>query len=116
MAEILIFFALPALAAVICYLIENIRLQYSISLSIALLHLGMSFSIFLGLYNPNLPYFFSTDSLSKLFLIVLSNVYFWVVLVSYSFLKRDVAIKGKRSKKYYFGMLNFYLLANTTAL
>jgi hydrogenase-4 component F len=116
MIELLIFFVLPALSAGFCFLVKDFRIRYSVSLAVSVLHLFLTFSIFFGFFQPNLPYFFSMDALSQLFLLVLSNVYFWVVLVSYSFLKKDVPLKGKRIKKYYFPMLNFYLLANTTAI
>jgi hydrogenase-4 component F len=72
--------------------------------------------IFIGWYQPNMPFYFSTDSLSKLFLLVLSNVYFWVVLVSFSYLKRQTTSNSEEGKRYYFLLLNFYLFANTAAI
>lgn len=116
MIALIMLFILPVLATFICYLIKNFRIQYAITLAVGGLHLLISFAIFLNYIQPALPYFFSTDALSKLFLLVLSNVYFWVVLVSYSFLKKDIPLKGERSKKFYFALLNFYLFANTAAI
>lgn len=107
---------LPLLSAAVCYFIKNIRLQYSLSLSVSLLHLLFSLLIFIGWYKPDLPFFFSTDSLSKLFLLVLSNIYFWVVLVSFSYLQRPVTPNSEEGKRYYFLLLNFYLFANTAAI
>lgn len=107
---------IPLLSAAVCYFIKSLRLQYSLSLFVSALHLILSLIIFIGWYKPNLPFFFSTDSLSKLFLLVLSNVYFWVVLVSFAYLKRPVTSKSEEGKKYYFLLLNFYLFANTAAI
>lgn len=116
MIEFSVLILIPLLAAVVCYLIKNLRTQYSISLTVSTIHLIFSLLIFIGLYRPNLPFFFSTDSLSKLFLLVLSNVYFWVVLVSFSYLKRPTTSRAQEGKRYYFLLLNFYLFANTAAI
>ncbi len=116
MLEFSVLILIPLIAAVVCYLIKSIRSQYVISLIVGAFHLLFSFIIFIGLYKPNLPFFFSTDSLSKLFLLILSNVYFWVVLISFSYLKRPVTLKAQEGKKYYFLLLNFYLFANTAAI
>jgi len=91
-------------------------MQYIVSLGTALLHLGLAMLVFLGYFHASLPAFFSIDSLSKVFLLILSNVYFWVVLVSYSYLKRPVMPKAEEGKKYYFLLLNFYLVANSAAM
>lgn len=116
MLEFLILILSPLLASAACYMIKNFRLQHSLSLSVSALHLLFSFMIFIGWFKPNLPIFFSADSLSKLFLLILSNVYFWVVLVSLSYLRRPSASNLDKSKKYYFLLLNFYLFANTAAI
>ncbi|MFO7447839.1 MAG: proton-conducting transporter membrane subunit [Ignavibacteriaceae bacterium] len=116
MLEFTILILLPLITAGICYLLKDTRVQYSVSLAVSILHLALSLIIFAGWYTPELPFFFSTDSLSKLFLLVLSNVYFWVVLVSFSYLKRPVTSKAEEGKKYYFLLLNFYLFANTAAI
>jgi hydrogenase-4 component F len=116
MFEFSIFVIFPLLTAGFCYLIKNLRVQFSASLVVALLHLGLSLLVFLGFFNPNLPTYFSADPLSKLFLLILSNVYFWVVLVSYSFLKRPVMLRAEEGKKLYFLLLNFYLASNSAAI
>jgi hydrogenase-4 component F len=116
MIEFSVLILIPLISAVFCYLIKNLRVQYSISLVVSTIHLIFSLLIFIGLYRPNLPFFFSTDSLSKLFLLVLSNVYFWVVLVSFSYLKRPTTSRAQEGKRYYFLLLNFYLFANTAAI
>ena len=100
------------ISMMICYFFKNIQLQYFISLLTALIHLIFSFCFFMGWYDPEI-FFVSDDSLSRLFLFVVSNVYFWVVLISLSFLKKSSASNGK---KYYFLLLNFYLLANTSVI
>lgn len=111
-----IFILLPILIAGLCYWVKDLRVQFAISLLIAILHLGLALLLFLGLYHAELPTFFSVDSLSKLFLLILSNVYFWVVLVSYSYLKRPLMNKAEEGKKYYFSLINFYLAANSAAM
>ena len=107
---------LPLLTALLCYFVKNMRVQYNISLLVGVLHLFVTLMEFLGVYHIQLPTFFSFDSLSKLFLLILSNVYFWVVLVSYSYLKRPVTEKAKAGQRYYFLLLNFYLASNSAAM
>jgi hydrogenase-4 component F len=116
MFEFALLIALPLFLSAGCWFIKNIRVQYFLSMTGSILHLFVSCMIFAGIYHPTLPFLFSIDSLSQLFLLVLSNVYFWVVLVSYSFLKRPSAQKTEKGKRYYFFLLNFYLFANTAAI
>ncbi|MFA6596343.1 MAG: proton-conducting transporter membrane subunit [Ignavibacteriaceae bacterium] len=116
MVEFSIFILLPLLTSLFCYAVKNLRAQYIVSLGVGTLHLVLAFSVFLGYYHTNLPLFFSVDSLSKYFLLILSNVYFWVVLVSFSYLKRPVSSRAEEGKKYYFLLLNFYLTANSAAM
>lgn len=111
-----IFIILPLIGAVFCYLIKDLRIQFIASLLIAVFHIGLSLLVFLGIYHAQLPIFFSIDSLSKFFLLILSNVYFWVVLVSFSYLKRPVIAKAEEGKKFYFLLLNFYLASNSAAM
>jgi hydrogenase-4 component F len=106
----------PLISAVACYLARSIRVQYYISLSVSVLHLVFSFSLFIGWLQPGVSALFSADSLSQLFLLVLSNVYFWVVLASFTYLKRAATSSSASGKKYYFLLLNFYLFANTAAI
>ena len=47
---------------------------------------------------------------------ILSNVYFWVVFVSYAYLKRPVTTKATEGQRYYFLLLNFYLASNSAAM
>lgn len=107
---------LPLIAALFCYFVKNLRIQYYISLLVSLLHLYLTLMVFMGVYHVQLPTFFSFDSLSRLFLLILSNVYFWVVLVSNSYLKRPVTDKAKAGQRYYFLLLNFYLASNSAAM
>ncbi|MFH0733478.1 MAG: proton-conducting transporter membrane subunit [bacterium] len=116
MFEFSILILLPLFASGFCYLIKDLKIQYVVSLTVALLHLVLSLLIFLGFYNTNLPIFFGVDALNKFFLLILSHVYFWVVLVSFSYLKRPVLPEAENSKKYYFLLLNFYLTANSAAM
>jgi hydrogenase-4 component F len=106
----------PLISAIACYFYRSIRAQYNISLSVSVLHLVFSFALFMGWVQPGAFVLFSADSLSQLFLLVLSNVYFWVVLVSLAYLKRSATSGSAAGKKYYFLLLNFYLAANTAAI
>lgn len=111
-----IFFSLAGfilLSSAACWFIKDLKAQYFISMFAAGAHLLFSFALFTGFYVPQLS-FVSLDSLSRLFLMVVSNVYFWVVLVSYRYLVQSKA-KGT-GKKYYFIFLNIYLLANSAAI
>ncbi|MDP2036146.1 MAG: hypothetical protein Q8L04_02100, partial [Ignavibacteria bacterium] len=116
MFEFSIFILFPLVTAGLCYFIKDLRLQYGASIIVALFHLGLSLLVFLGVHHAQLPTFFGFDSFSKLFLPILSNVYFWVVLVSYSYLKRPITPKAEEGKKYYFALINFYLAANSAAM
>ncbi len=116
MLEFSIFILIPLASAGLCYLIKNLRVQYAISLFVSTIHLGLSLAVFLGLHHTLLPTFFGVDSLSKFFILILSNVYFWVVLVSYSYLKRPVMPRAEEGKRFYFMLLNFYLAANSAAM
>jgi len=116
MFEFSIFILIPLLAAAFCYFFKNLRIQYGVSLIVASMHLGLSLLVFLCVYRTQLPAFFGIDSLSRFFLLILSNVYFWVVLVSNSYLKRPVMPKAEEGKKYFFLLLNFYLTANSAAM
>jgi hydrogenase-4 component F len=116
MFEFFIFILLPLIASLFCYVVKNLRFQYTVSLSVSILHLILALSVFLGYYHTNLPFFFSIDSLSKFFILILSNVYFWVVLVSFSYLKRPITPLAEKSKRFYFLLLNFYLTANSAAM
>ena len=105
--------ALVLLTSAACWFIKDVKTQYFISLTAAAAHLAFSLALFTGMYAPQQS-FLSTDALSRLFLVVVSNVYFWVVLVSYQYLKQSTA-KGT-GKKHYFVFLNLYLLANSAAI
>ncbi len=106
----------PLVSAVACYCIKSIRAQYYLSLFVSMLHLALSFSLFIGWFQPGVSVLFSADSLSQLFLLVLSNVYFWVVLASFDYLKRATTSSSASGRKTYFLLLNFYLFANTAAM
>ncbi len=107
---------IPLISAAACYLVKSIRAHYYISLAVSVLHLVFSYSLFTGWYQPGEFMLFSADSLSQLILLVLSNVYFWVVLVSFAYLKRTAASHSVSGRRYYFLLLNFYLFANTAAI
>ena len=116
MFELTFLAVLPIVSIGFCYGINNRKMQYGISLVTAILHLTMSYLIFSGAYTPRENEFVRFDALSRLFLLILSHVYFWVVLVSYSYLNRQNLVNEEKGKKLYFLMLNLFLLANTMAL
>lgn len=116
MVEFALLIMLPLCVAAASWFAKSLRVQYALSLSAAAAHLSVAFFIFMDWHRTTLPFLFSTDALSRLFLLVLSNVYFWIVFVSYSFLKRPSADRASRGKKIYFPLLNFYLFANTAAV
>jgi hydrogenase-4 component F len=116
MELLFIFLILPVFSIGICYFVHIRKIQYGISLLIATVHLVCSYLVFSGMCTPVENDFFQFDALAKLFLLILSHVYFWVVLVSYSYLNRPMIVKEEKSKKQYFTMLNVYLFANTLAL
>lgn len=116
MTELIFLAGLPFVSIGANYFLQNRKLQYGISLLVASLHLIMSYLIFSGVHQPIENDFIRFDALSKLFLLVLSHIYFWVVLVSYSYLNRSSLVNEDKSKQLYFMMLNLYLLANTLAL
>ncbi|MBN2425678.1 MAG: hypothetical protein JXR46_05745 [Calditrichaceae bacterium] len=116
MIEFLVFIGLPLLLAVFCYFMQDMIVQFGLTLLAAFSHICLSALVFFGFYEANLPVFFGLDALSKLFLLILSNVYFWVTLVSYSYLKKPVMPKAEEGKKFYFMLLNFYLASNSAAI
>ncbi|MFA6457713.1 MAG: proton-conducting transporter membrane subunit [Bacteroidota bacterium] len=116
MTELIFLAGLPLAGVAVNYLVKDRRVQYLVSLVIALLHLAASYAIFTGIVHPEENDFIRYDALTRLFLLVLSHVYFWVVLVSYSYLNRSALVNEEKSKLLYFMMLNLYLLANTLAL
>lgn len=116
MPELFLLTALPLLNIGLVYVLKNRKIQYSLTLIAAAVHLLCSFLIFSGFLNPSENDFIRFDSLTKLFLMVLSNVFFWVTLVSYSYLSRPNIVKEEKSKKLYFLLLNLFLVSNTLAL
>ncbi|MDD8019298.1 MAG: proton-conducting transporter membrane subunit [Bacteroidota bacterium] len=116
MTELIFLAGLPLISIAANYFLHNRKAQYSISLLVASLHLITSYLIFSGLSQPAENEFIRFDALSRLFLLILSHVYFWVVLVSYSYLNRSTIVNEEKSKQLYFMMLNLYLFANTLAL
>jgi hydrogenase-4 component F len=116
MSILLVLTVLPILSIGVCYFVHIRKAQYIISLFVAIAHLVCSYFVFSGLFIPAGNDFFRFDALNRLFLLILSHVYFWVVLVSYSYLNRPLVVKEEKSKKLYFTMLNVYLFANTLAL
>ncbi len=116
MLPILILIAVPAFAAILCIMFTDLRVQYAVSISVSAVHLVFSALLFSGFPTPDLPYFISTDALSTLFMLVLSNVYFWIVLVSYKYLTVTASTPAGGGKKHYFALMNFYVCVNSAAM
>lgn len=116
MLDILILIIVPAMTAVLCALLKDLRIQYTLSVIVSAAHLLFSVLLFTGSFSPGMPYFFSRDALSTLFILVLSHVYFWIVLVSYSYLTKTAASPAGGGKRHYFALLNFYVCANSAAI
>lgn len=116
MTPILIIILLPLVTALICLAIKNWKVEYAITLGSAIVHAAISFGIFTGFLTPEKVFMFELDALGRLFLLVLSNTYFWIVLVSYSYIKLPVESDSTSGKRYYFMLMNFYLVANTAAV
>jgi hydrogenase-4 component F len=116
MAILLLLTVFPIMGIGVCSFVHHRKTQYALSLLVAVIHVVCSYLVFSGVVVPAENDFFRFDSLSKLFLLILSHVYFWVVLVSSSYLNRPVLVKEEKSKKRYYTMLNVYLFANTLAL
>lgn len=107
---------LPLLCGLILFSFENLKLKYAVSAVVALTHLITVVLIFLGLLKPDFNEWFSSDALTKLFLLILSNVYFWVIINSYKYHKNSPISRTENSRKIFYSMTNFYLFANTLAL
>lgn len=107
---------LPVAASGFLFVVKPLRVQYWISLTVSALHLVVSYTLFMDFYRPDDIQWFQYDALSRLFLFILSHVYFWVVFVSLQFLTRPTIAREASSKKYYFSLLNLYLFANTLAV
>jgi hydrogenase-4 component F len=116
MLELTFLAILPLGSIAANYFLHKRKMQYSISLIVAVGHLLFSYLIFSGVYQPAEGEFIRFDALSRLFLLVLSHVYFWVVLVSYSYLNRPELVNEEKGKQLYFMMLNLFLFANTLAI
>ncbi|HPN39238.1 MAG TPA: proton-conducting transporter membrane subunit [Melioribacteraceae bacterium] len=116
MIEFLIFIMFPLFIAALLFAIKDLKLQYMFSLITGGFHLAFSFIVFTNNFSSKMPMFFELDGLNRYFLLILSNVYFWVVLVSYKFIKERINEEAKISYSYYFLLLNVYLASNSAAL
>lgn len=104
-----------AVSIIVCLSVKNLFIQYLVSIFAGVVHLTISALLFINFIEIDIT-FLSFDSLSKLFLIVLSVVYLSVTLVSNAFLKRQILKENDKSRKYYFLLLNCYLLATTSVI
>lgn len=112
MIVVIIFGISLVISIIVCIFVKNLFIQYLTSILAGAVHLAFSALLFINFIEIDLT-FLSSDSLSKLFLIVLSVVYFSVAIVSYSFLQKQISKETNKSQKYYFLLLNCYLLATT---
>lgn len=116
MTMITILLALPLVSALICLAVKNWKIEYAITLASSIIHLAVSFGIFTGFLTPAKILMFELDALARLFLLVLSHTYFWIVLVSHAYIKLPVESDSTGGKRFYFMLMNFYLAANTAAV
>lgn len=107
---------LPFAAGILMLMKASLKLKYSVSLAVSALHLVVSYLIFARIIIPGDLYYVSFDPLSRFFLLILSNAYFWVTLNSYGYLNRSMPFDTDESKKLFYGLLNLYLAANSLAL
>ncbi|HEX2866359.1 MAG TPA: proton-conducting transporter membrane subunit [Ignavibacteriales bacterium] len=107
---------LPLLAGGLFFIPGNKKLKYQMSLLVSVIHLAASYMIFTGFAQPVVSQWFRIDAFSKLFLLILSHVYFWVVLNSWHFINQPDLYSPEKSRKIFFSMMNLYLFANTLAL
>lgn len=107
---------LPLLAGGLFFIPGNKRLKYQLSLAVAVVHLVVSYMIFAGFATPVVSQWFRADAFTKLFLLILSHVYFWVILNSWHFLNQPTIYNTEKSKRIFFSTMNLYLFANTLAL
>lgn len=116
MVEFSIFIIMPIFIAALLFAIKDLKTQYILSLFAAFFHLAFSFIVFINNFSSKMPMFFEFDHLNRYFLLILSNVYFWVVLVSYKFITERIKEEAKISYSFYFLLLNVYLASNSAAL
>ena len=115
MAAVFVLYILPFLAMAACYLIRREKPRFVLSLGVAAVHLAFSVAVFfesdvLGIKAGEY------DALSRYFLLIISNVYFWTMLVSGSFLKNTHLKSSASGIKYFYFFLNLFLLANGAAV
>ncbi len=116
MVEFFIFIILPLFISALLFAIKDLKIQYILSLVAGGFHLAFSFIVFINNFTTKMPMFFELDYLNRYFLLIVSNVYFWVVLVSYKFITERIKEEAKISYSFYFLLLNVYLASNSAAL
>lgn len=107
---------LPLLAGGLFFIRGSKKRKYQLSLLVAIIHLVTSYLIFTGFATPLVSPWFRWDAFTKLFLLVLSHVYFWVMLNSWHFINQSTTYSPEKSRRIFFSMMNLYLFANTLAL
>jgi hydrogenase-4 component F len=107
---------LPLLAGGLFFIPGGRKLKYQLSLMVSIIHLVTSYLVFTGFATPADSQWFRWDAFTKLFLLVLSHIYFWVILNSWHFINQSSTYSPEKSRKSFFSMMNLYLFANTLAL
>ncbi|MGE5410218.1 MAG: proton-conducting transporter membrane subunit [Clostridiales bacterium] len=107
---------LPLLTGAVFFVFDNLKVKYVFSIIVAAIHLAAACLVFSGSNVPDFEQWLRFDALTKLFLLILSNVYFWVMINSYQYLFFSPVAKPEKSRKIFYNMTNLYLFANTLAL
>jgi len=107
---------LPLASGALFFTFNNLKVKYRLSIFTAGTHLIITYLLFAGFIAPPQNAWFNFDSLTKLFLMILSNVFFWVTANSYKYIKHSPIEKIEKSRQIFYNMTNLYLFANTLAL
>ncbi len=107
---------IPLVTAIAAYFSHAARFKYVLSLVTAIVHLTACGMVVNGFLQPPDTDWFLFDALGKYFLLILSVVNFFVVLVSFKVLRRPMTGKAADSKKYYFSLINLFLFAGSLAI
>jgi len=117
MITILALLILPLVATATTAWSRSVALNFRITLATGGAHLLASLFCLVSGRNP-FPSgsWLAVDPPAAFFLAILSHTFVLVTLYSNGFLKRTEGAEFDRSKRLYYGALNFYLLANTLVM
>lgn len=116
MNALLFILVLPLLVSGLLFGIYPLRFKYILSLAVSAVHLLVMYLLMLGVLPVPESRWFIFDALSLWILLIVSHVYFWVVLISYEFLQRPAEGRMTLSRRLYFNLLNLYLFSASLAV